>query len=253
MAKRKINNMRKFGLLGKDISYSFSKRFFSDYFHKNNIRASYINFDETEMPDLSDLISKHPGLEGFNVTTPYKEAIIPFLDELDDSAKRIKAVNTVKIVNRKLIGYNTDSYGFIRSIFPLIENHHEQALILGTGGAAKAVASALKSMSIATTFVSRNPKNAGEIGYNEIDEEMLKQHYLIINSTPIGTSPNDAKCPDIPYIFLTKKHFLYDLVYNPPLTKFLALGKQKGAKLTNGLKMLEYQALKAWEIWNDNE
>lgn len=253
MVKRKGNNMRKFGLLGKDIDYSFSKTFFTDYFKKNNIKAEYINFDEAEIPKLSSLTSTHSNLEGFNVTTPYKEAIIPFLDELDETAKRIKAVNTVKFENGKSVGYNTDAYGFIRSIFPLIENHHEQALILGTGGAAKAIASALKSMSIATTFVSRNPKNAGEIAYTDLTEELLNKHFLIINCTPIGTSPNEEKCPDIPYVYLTKKHFLYDLVYNPPLTKFLALGKQKGAKLSNGLKMLEYQALKAWYIWNENK
>lgn len=242
--------MRKFGLLGKNIDYSFSRNFFSNYFQKNNIDAVYVNFDIPEITDLSKIISSNPTLEGFNVTTPYKEAVIPFLDELDETAKRIKAVNVVKMNNGKLVGYNTDAYGFIRSIFPLIENHHEQALILGTGGAAKAIASALKSMSIAPTFVSRNPKNAGEIGYSDLNDQLINQHYLIVNCTPIGTYPNERKCPDIPYTSLTKKHFLYDLVYNPPLTKFLALGKQRGAKLANGQKMLEYQALKAWEIWN---
>lgn len=251
MVKRKEEKMRKFGLLGKDIDYSFSKQFFKDYFYRNNIKAEYINFDETDIPKLSNLLLNNPGLEGFNVTTPYKEAIIEQLDELDESAKRIKAVNTVKIKNGKFYGHNTDAYGFIKSIFPLIENHHEQALVLGTGGAAKAVGSALKSMSIATTFVSRNPKNAGEIAYADLNETLLSKHHLIVNCTPVGTLPNESKCPDIPYNSLTKMHFLYDLVYNPPLTKFLALGKQKGTKLTNGLKMLEYQALRAWEIWNE--
>lgn len=245
--------MRKFGLLGRNIDYSFSRRFFKDYFHKNNVRADYIHFDVEEIPELSKLILKNPGLEGFNVTTPYKEAIIEHLDDLDETAKRIKAVNTVKILNGKLIGYNTDAYGFIKSIFPLIENHHEQALVLGTGGAAKAVTSALKSMSIAPTFVSRKPKNAGEIAYADLNEEVLEKHYLIVNCTPVGTFPNESKCPDIPYNYLSKKHFLYDLVYNPPLTKFLALGKQKGAKLSNGSKMLELQALRSWEIWNEDE
>ncbi|GGE44785.1 shikimate dehydrogenase family protein [Psychroflexus planctonicus] len=245
--------MRKFGLLGKNIDYSFSKRFFRDYFHKNNIRADYTNFDVEKIPALSQLMLANPGLEGFNVTTPFKEAIIEHLDELDETAKRIKAVNTVKIKNGKFIGYNTDAYGFIRSIFPLIENHHEQALVLGTGGAAKAVTSALKSMSIATTFVSRKPKNAGEIAYADLNENIIQKHYLIVNCSPVGTVPNETKCPDIPYTFLGKKHFLYDLVYNPPLTKFLALGKQKGAKTANGLKMLELQALRAWEIWNEEE
>jgi shikimate dehydrogenase len=251
MIKRKEKKMRKFGLLGKDIDYSFSKRFFKDYFHQNNIRAEYYNFDEKEIPDISSLISKHPGLEGFNVTTPYKEAILVQLDELDETAKRIKAVNTVKIQNGKSIGYNTDAFGFIKSIFPLVENHHEQALVLGTGGAAKAVSSALKSMSIAPTLVSRDPKNAGEIAYSDLNEDILQKHYLIVNCTPVGTFPNEKLCPDIPYNYLGKKHFLYDLVYNPPLSKFLALGKQKGAKIANGLKMLEFQALRSWSIWNE--
>lgn len=245
--------MRKFGLLGKNIEYSFSREFFSEFFLKNDIDATYVNFDEKEFPDFEEFKKKHPQLSGFNVTTPYKLKIIEGLDELDDTAKRVGAVNTVKIKDGKYIGYNTDAYGFIRSIFPKIENHHEQALILGTGGAAKAIATALKSMSIAPTFVSRNPQNAGEISYNDLNEKVIQQHYLIVNCTPVGTYPDERKCPDIPYKYLTKRHFLYDLVYNPPLTKFLALGKQSGTKLANGQKMLEYQALKAWEIWNENE
>lgn len=245
--------MRKFGLLGRNIEYSFSRKFFKHFFEKENIRAEYVNFDLDSLPDLKTFILENPSLEGFNVTIPYKESILSSLHKLDDTAQRVQAVNTVKIVNGESIGYNTDVFGFTKAIFPMLENHHEQALILGTGGAAKAIAAALKSMSIATTFVSRTPQGAGQIHYEDLSKDIIQSHYLIVNCTPVGTSPKERECPAIPYKYITEKHFLFDLVYNPPLTKFLAFGKQKGAKVSNGLAMLEYQALRAWDIWNKNE
>ncbi|QSS97164.1 shikimate dehydrogenase family protein [Psychroflexus sp. ALD_RP9] len=238
-----------YGLVGKDIDYSFSKSYFSKKFQKEGIKASYKNFDLTDLTQLSDILKSNPDLKGFNVTIPYKTAIIPFLDDLDSQAKSINAVNTVKIENKRLKGYNTDIYGFTKSMFPLIENHHEKALVLGTGGASKAIKKSLNSIGFETQLVSRT-KSPNIITYKDLDQDIIQSHQVIVNCTPLGTHPKIDDHPPIPYQFLTDKHLLYDLVYNPPITTFLALGKEHGAKFYNGQKMLELQAEKAWEIWN---
>lgn len=238
-----------YGLVGKTIDYSFSKTFFTSKFEKEKIDAHYRNFDLEDLTQLSDILKSNPDLKGLNVTIPYKTAIIPFLDHLDPQAKAINAVNTIKVENKRLVGYNTDIYGFTKSMFPLIENHHEKALVLGTGGASKAVKKALHSIGFETQLVSRK-KAPNIITYKDLNKEIIQSHQLIVNCTPLGTYPNIDNHPPIPYQYLTDKHLLYDLVYNPPITTFLALGKEHGAKFYNGQKMLELQAEKAWEIWN---
>jgi len=240
----------KYGLVGKNIDYSFSKKYFEEKFKRESLDATYENFDIKSISEFKKVIKNNQKLKGLNVTTPYKEEVIPFLDELDAQAKTIGAVNTIQFKDGRLIGHNTDGFGFIKSIFTLIENHHEKALVLGTGGASKAIVNGLKSMSIESTLVSREP-SGNQIGYNQISKDMIDEHLLIINCTPVGTHPKDSECPDIPYKYLSNRHFLYDLVYNPAMTKFLALGNQKGAKITNGSQMLANQAERAWQLWNE--
>ncbi|MDN6310952.1 MAG: shikimate dehydrogenase [Psychroflexus sp.] len=241
--------MDNFGLLGKNIDYSFSKSYFEKKFAQDDIKATYENFDIADLSELKNILKKKTHLKGLNVTIPYKEEIINHLDEVDAAAQEIGAVNTIKIDNGKLIGYNTDVYGFTKSIFSLIENHHHKALILGSGGASKAIQNALESMGFKTQIVSRN-KGENKLTYEDLNEEIIKDHQVIVNCTPLGTYPNIENHPPIPYTFLTHEHLLYDLVYNPPITTFLALGKEHHTKIFNGQKMLEFQAEKAWEIWH---
>ena len=190
-------------------------------------------------------------LAGINVTIPYKQEVMQFLDKLDKTAKEIGAVNTIKFTKRgNLKGYNSDVVGFENSIKPFLKKHHKRALILGTGGASKAIAYALKKNKIKYKFVSRNPEGKKQISYNSLSEEVIIKHTVIINSTPLGTSPNIERCPNIPYQFLTKNHLLYDLIYNPEVTTFLSKGKEKGATIKNGYEMLELQAEESWRIWN---
>jgi len=242
--------MKKFGLLGKNISYSFSKNFFQEKFSQLQLDALYENFDIDNVQEIKTVLHKNKTLKGLNVTIPYKESIIPFLDELSQEAQQIQAVNTIKFVDNQLIGYNTDAFGFMKSLFPILERQHTHALILGKGGASKAVANALKSMGIEYHFVSRNP-NSHDFAYADLEESIIHEHQLIINCTPLGTYPNVKQSPDIPYDLLEPSHLLYDLVYNPPITEFLAKGKIRGCNIYNGKKMLEYQAERAWEIWNE--
>jgi shikimate dehydrogenase len=241
--------MRKFGLLGKKLDYSFSKSFFTDLFAKNQIDASY---DNIEVTDLSKWFEDKSFAEfsGFSVTIPYKTEIIPFLDELSDEAKVIGAVNTVKNVNGKLIGYNTDAFGFGQSIKPFLNNHHERAMILGTGGASKAIAYVLKNIGLSVIFISRNPKNNSEFGYESINENMVNACKMIVNCTPVGTFPDvDAK-PNFPTDLLSDKHLVVDLIYNPEKSRLLKESGKQGAIVLNGYSMLQEQAKKAWEIWN---
>ena len=243
--------MPNFGLIGKNISYSFSKSHFTEKFEKEDINYTYENFDIDEISQFPSIIKNHPELLGLNVTIPYKESIIPFLDELNEVAQDIGAVNTIKIESSgKLKGYNTDCYGFEKSIQPLLKPHHKSALILGTGGASKAVAHALRNLHIPFDFVSRQPNAEAKYTYIELDETIIKSAQIIINCTPIGTYPNVNECPDIPYDALTNEHLLYDLIYNPIQTKFLICGEIKGAAITNGLTMLELQAQKSWDLWS---
>ncbi len=242
-----------FGLLGKNISYSFSKTYFTQKFERLGLKNhQYQNFDLPEITALPGLLKLYKKqLKGFNITTPYKVAVFDFLDEIDAVAKEVGAINTVKIMtDGRMKGYNTDVYGFEMSLKPFLKSFHKKALILGTGGASKAIAYVLKKHQIAVTFVSRNPSNTLELSYAEINQKVLEEHLLIINCTPVGTHPNTAVCPALPYAAITKKHVLFDLIYNPPESRFLAKGKQQSATVKNGLEMLELQAEKSWEIWD---
>jgi shikimate dehydrogenase len=243
----------KFGLLGKNISYSFSSGYFTKKFEKLNLKKhKYVNFDIPEIKDFPSIIEETPNLKGMNVTIPYKEEVMQYLDKLDDTAKEIGAVNTIKFTKRgDLKGYNTDIFGFENSIKPFLKKHHKKALILGTGGASKAVAYAFKRNDINFKFVSRNPSEKNQISYKDLSEEILEEYTVIVNCSPIGTFPNVNDAPKIPYQFITDKHLLFDLIYNPEETAFLKKGKEKGAAIKNGYQMLELQAEEAWRIWND--
>ena len=258
-----MNRKKLFGLIGYPLSHSFSKNYFSEKFEKEGILDCYYElFPIEHINNFPQLISENVSLCGLNVTIPYKEKIIPFLTELDETAKAVGAVNCIKIVrgnrngdenNLKLIGFNTDIFGFKQSIKPFLESHHQRALILGTGGASKAVAYVLKEIGIDCYFVSRNKHHdsgANIFLYEEINEYVINAFHLIINTTPVGMYPNINEIPEIPYELITDKHLLYDLVYNPIETNFLKRGKEKGAICINGLSMLYLQAEKAWEIWN---
>jgi len=249
----KEEESKTFGLLGKNISYSFSRGYFTEKFEKLKLnKYKYLNFDIQQIKDFPSIIGEEKNLRGINVTIPYKEEIIPFLDKLDETAKNIGAVNTIKFTKRgNLKGYNSDVVGFENSIKPLLKSHHKKALILGTGGASKAIAFALNKNSIKFKFVSRNPEGKKEISYDSLSEETLLKYTVIINCTPLGTFPKIEKCPDIPYQFITDAHLLYDLIYNPEVSTFLSKGKEKGAIIKNGFEMLQLQAEESWRIWNE--
>jgi shikimate dehydrogenase len=243
---------KQFGLVGKNISYSFSKNYFTERFQKDNtLDFTYENFDIQDIADFPKIIKKNPNLIGLNVTIPYKETVIPFLNGLSETAAKIGAVNVIKITKeRKLIGHNSDCYGFKKALEPLLQPHHKKALILGTGGASKAVAFALEELGISSTFVSRKASERGT-NYEQINASTFDDYHIIINSTPLGTSPNTDVFPAIPYEYFTTKHIAFDLIYNPAETQFLKKAKANGAVIKNGLEMLVNQAEKAWEIWNE--
>lgn len=246
-------NKAVFALVGRNISYSFSRGYFTDKFKDLGLENhQYINFDIDKIQHLPKKVKEYKKvLKGMNVTIPYKLEVFNFLDKIDKKAQRIGAVNTIKISkNGKLKGFNTDCYGFKHSLKPLLKEHHSKALILGTGGASKAVAFVLKELGVKYKFVSRNPNAKKEISYQELTKETIQKYSIIINCTPLGTHPNIENCPDIPYQYITSNHLLYDLIYNPSETTFLSQGKEKGATIKNGLEMLELQAEKAWSIWN---
>lgn len=244
--------MKKLGLLGRNISYSFSRAYFKKKFEEENIKdTSYENFDIASIDLFPSIIENTNNLKGLNVTIPYKQDVMPFLDKIDKKAKAIGAVNTIKISKKgKLIGYNTDYYGFKKSLEPFIKPHHKKALILGTGGASKAVAYSLKSMGISYKYVSRNLSEGIDFSYDTLSEKDVENHQIIINCTPLGTFPNIDNCPNIPYNAINSNHILFDLIYNPEETKFLKYGKEKQATIINGLNMLKLQAEKAWSIWD---
>jgi shikimate dehydrogenase len=247
--------MQKYGLIGYPLSHSFSKRFFTEYFEKESIEAEYLNFAISDISLLTQVINNNPELIGFNVTIPYKEAIIPYLDSCDAKSAAIKAVNTVKIDRSSgkisLKGFNTDLVGFRNSILPLLKPHHKKALILGTGGASKAIVATLNDLAISTQLVSRMAKAGISISYSQLTKEIMDEYYVVVNTTPLGTFPKTEAFPEIPFHFLSNKHLLFDLVYNPAVTQFLQKGADQGATITNGLEMLELQAMAAWNIWND--
>lgn len=250
----KKNAKIKFGLVGKNISYSFSKNYFDQKFKKEGIsNCSYEIYDLPDISNVKNLFSDN-SLAGFNVTIPYKERIINYLDFLSPEASAIGAVNTVLISSsdKKRIGFNTDYYGFERSLFERVKGPINGALILGTGGASKAVAYALTKNKIIYKFVSRLPRTNNQLSYQNLNQEILNSYRLIINTSPLGTHPNVEEYPRLPYEHIGENHIFYDLVYNPAITKFIEIGNHKKALTIGGGKMLMYQADKAWEIWNNN-
>lgn len=245
--------IKKYGLIGHPLSHSFSEKYFKEKFEKENIsNCSYQLFDINNINLVSELIETTENLKGLNVTIPYKEKILPFLTDIDAIAKDIGAINTIKISDDKNIlkGYNTDYYGFKKSLKPFLDINHERALIFGTGGASKTVKYVLNELNIDCLVVSRTPKNDAEISYADVNEYVIKHHQIIINTTPIGMFPDVNSFPEFNYDNITSKHLLYDLIYNPLETEFLKKGKQQGSITLNGLQMLKLQAEKSWEIWN---
>ena len=241
--------MLKFGLLGKSLSHSFSKTFFTDLFQKNNINGEYLNFEVPSIEYVSEILNDE-NLKGLNVTIPYKQEIVPYLDKLSQEALKIGAVNVIQFKEGKTIGHNTDAFGFHQSIKPFLTNLHERALIIGNGGASKAVEYVFKSLGIDVIFISRNPEKENQFGYDEINEHMLRACKVIVNCTPVGTFPNIEDCIPFPFEYLSQDHLVVDLIYNPKQTVFLKKSKEFGATILNGESMLHQQALKAWEIWN---
>lgn len=252
MTKKKKNKKQiKYGLIGRNIGYSFSKSYFTEKFNTFHFdNCEYLNFDIENCKDFTKILIETKGLKGLNVTIPYKEEIIPYLDKLSKKAKIIGAVNAITVSKKKkLKGHNTDYYGFKKSLKPLLKDHHKKALILGTGGVSKAVAYALKKLRIEYDFVSRTP-NEYEFSYDEIDQQVFEDYQIIINTTPVGTFPNIDQAPSLDYTLFTNKHIAFDLVYNPEMTTFLKKAKEQGAQIKNGYEMLIFQAEKAWKIWN---
>lgn len=251
MKKKSQKKQRKFGLIGKNISYSFSKKFFTEKFlHQHFHNCEYANYDVENSTEIPKIIANTKGLVGLNVTIPYKETVIPYLDKISKNAKKIGAVNCITISKKKkLKGYNTDYFGFKKALKPLLKNHHKKALILGTGGASKAIAFALKKLKIEFDFVSRQPSEY-EMSYDEVDAAVFKEYQIIINTTPLGTFPNVTDLPKLDYSLFTSKHIAFDLVYNPEETAFLKKARKAGAVTKNGHEMLIFQAEKAWLIWN---
>jgi shikimate dehydrogenase len=243
-----------YGIVGNPLVQSFSPRFFTEKFQREGINAEYVKF---EIPDISlfpDIVKAHPNLKGMNVTIPYKEKVIQYLDDLEPQTREVGAVNVIKFIQDgdkvRLLGYNSDIIGFRNSIEPLINKRiHKKALILGTGGASKAVAGGLKNLGLDFMYVSRTPK-AGQLQYQDLDKDIFNEYTVIVNASPLGTFPNVDEAPGIPYQYLSPDCLLYDLVYNPVETKFLRLGKERTAKVKNGAEMFELQALAAWDIWN---
>ncbi len=258
--------MKIYGIIGYPLVHSFSLSYFTEKFKKENLDdCEYRAFPLQNISDLPEIIKNQPELCGLNVTHPHKIGVIYYLDKLDEAAREIDAVNCIKIVNNRpvesffsgelssmkvrLEGYNTDAYGFEHSLKPLLKKHHQKALILGDGGASRAVAYVLRKLGIEYLIVSRRARNK-QVAYKDLNEDLMAEHLLIINTTPLGTFPEIEGCPEIPYQFFSEKHLAYDLVYNPAETEFLKRAKLKGASIKNGLEMLHIQAEKAWEIWN---
>lgn len=242
-----------FGLVGYPLGHSFSESFFNNKFNSEGIDAQYLNFEIPNINEFRNIINNNTNLRGLNVTIPYKEQVIPYLDDIDITASEIGAVNVVKFIrngnNLILKGFNSDVIGFCNSLKPLLKPHHTYALVLGTGGAAKAIAHGLKSLGIEPIYVSRTKKD-GALTYNELTPEIIEKYQVIVNTTPAGMYPHVDTCPNIPYHLLTPQHLCYDVVYNPEVTLFMKKSQEQGAMVKNGLEMLILQALAAWEIWN---
>ena len=244
--------MKLYGLIGYPLGHSFSKEYFTEKLQREGITdCSYELFPISSITDLPSLLISNPNLKGFNVTIPYKEQVLQFVNETTDAVKNIGAANTIKIHGDKLIAYNTDVIGFENSLEKKLEPSHIKALVLGTGGSSKAVQYVLKKLEIEFLLVTRSDKSSvGTINYSMIDEAIINQYHLIINCTPVGMYPNKDQCPNLPYGYLTKQHYLYDLVYKPEKTLFLKKGEERGAIIQNGYEMLIIQAEESWKIWN---
>lgn len=244
-----------YGLIGHPLGHSFSKDFFNQKFQTENIDAQYLNFDIPTIELLNEVLTRQQ-IKGLNITIPYKEKVIPFLDELSEEAKSIGAVNVIKVYQQenkiRLKGFNTDVIGFTESLQPLLNPTHKKALILGTGGASKAVQFGLQQLNIETLFVSRRSCD-NTLTYSQLTSKVMKEHTVVINCTPVGMHPHTDECPEIPYEFIGEGHILYDLVYNPEETLFLKKGKAVGATTKNGLEMLLLQAKAAWNIWTNKD
>lgn len=258
--------MKKYGLIGYPLGHSFSKDYFTKKFEREGLTdCVYEIFPLPNLSGFEDLIRSEPDLCGLNVTIPHKIGVMFYLTEIDEAAKAIDAVNCIKVVNArpaasffsgevssmnvKLIGYNTDAYGFEKSLSPLLKSNHTKALVLGTGGASRAVTYVLQKLHIEYILVSRRSVGK-QLKYADLNQEIIESHPLIINTSPVGMAPHIDECPDIPYEYLSSQHLLYDLIYNPEKTEFLKRGEAKGAAIKNGMEMLQLQAEKAWEIWN---
>ena len=248
--------MEKYGLIGYPLGHSFSIGYFNEKFANEGIDARYVNFELPDINELPEVLAANPELRGLNVTIPYKEKVIDFLNELSPEAQAIGAVNVIRIRRKgqkiQLKGYNSDAIGFTQSISPLLEQHHKQALILGTGGASKAVDYSLRKLGIETLFVSRTP-HEGVIGYDDVTPELLQDFKVIVNCTPLGMYPNVEEAPDLPYEAMDKQTLLYDLIYNPDQTAFMNKGRKQGATVKNGLEMLLLQAFVSWDFWHDTK
>ncbi|MDP4225673.1 MAG: shikimate dehydrogenase [Bacteroidota bacterium] len=250
--------MNIYGLIGYPLSHSFSPEYFANKFRKEKIADSeYKLFPLEDISQLPILLETYTEIRGLNVTIPYKEKVMAFMDSMDDVVRKVGAMNTIKISRTggkiRLSGHNSDVYGFYHSLLPLLEPSHKKALILGTGGASKAVSFVLDSLGIRYRFVSRSPKSSSDLSYVQLERQLIEEYTLIINSTPVGMFPHFNECPAIPYQWIGPNHLLYDLIYNPDETLFLQHGKERGAIVKNGLEMLHLQAERSWEIWNRKE
>ena len=239
-----------YGLVGNSLAHSFSKSYFTNKFKQLNLNAHYKNFEIDTVEEIKSIF-KTPHLKGLNVTIPFKQSVIPFIDEIDDVANEVGAVNTIQIIDGKTKGFNTDVFGFKQMIKPFFKSHHHRAIILGTGGASKAVAYVLEELGCDPIFISRCPKGENQFKYEDVNQIMMNACPIIVNTTPIGTFPNVNDMPNIPVEYLTPKNLVIDLIYNPSETLLLKKAKQKGAWTLNGLTMLHQQAEKAWKIWNN--
>lgn len=241
--------MQQFGIIGYSLTHSFSPAYFNEKFASEGINAEYLSFPITDIVQLPNILKQHPLLCGFNVTIPYKTSIIPYLHHISEEAIQIGAVNCVKIKDGKMYGYNTDHIGFATSLKPLIKQQHKKALVLGNGGSAQAVKFALTQLNIEHLSITRKP-SPGTISYEQLDQSIIEERHLIINTTPLGMYPNIDECPPILYPYIGAEHLLFDLIYNPAQTLFLQKGRAQNAVVKNGMEMLLLQAEKGWEIWN---
>lgn len=248
---------RVFGLIGYPLGHSFSRNYFNQKFEAEGIDAVYLNFEIPDIGDLMEVLSENPNLAGLNVTIPYKQQVIPYLDLLDADAEKIGAVNVIKIIRGtkdndiKFKGYNSDIIGFVDSIRPLLTPERNRALVLGTGGASRAVSQGLRNLGVEPTLVSRTPRE-GVITYDDISPEIMATYKVIVNTTPLGMYPHVEEAPAIPYDELTPAHLCYDVLYNPDTTRFMKLAAERGAEVKNGIEMLLLQAFGAWNIWNND-